>query len=139
MDFLRDISKNHEALKKRIHNFRLPLSPFYLKVAQMVYFTIPIVIGYQIMEWTTSKSIQNLGASGELMKKSAADKGNKLDAYSTGTSGQNLALQSLLNSYKPTEGSSQEQLRVQLSANSLTRLVKRYSFNQGDKSSKAYY
>ena len=108
MDFLRDISKNHEALKKRIHNFRLPLSPFYLKVAQMVYFTIPIVIGYQIMEWTTSKSIQNLGASGELMKKSAADKGNKLDAYSTGTSGQNLALQSLLNSYKPTEGSSQE-------------------------------
>ena len=108
MDFLRDISKNHEALKKRIHNFRIPLSPFYLKVAQVVYFTIPIVIGYQIMDWTTRKSIQNLGASGELMKKSAADKGNKLDAYSTGTSGQNLALQSLLNSHRPTEDSNRE-------------------------------
>ena len=73
-----------------------------------VYFTIPIVIGYQIMDWTTRKSIQNLGASGELMKKSAADKGNKLDAYSTGTSGQNLALQSLLNSHRPTEDSNRE-------------------------------
>lgn len=103
MEFLRSIPSRHEALKKRIHGFRYPLSPFYLKVAQVVYFTIPVVIGYYIMEWSTAQSVKNLGEHGELMRKKAAEKGNSLQAFSSGTTGQNLALQSLLNSHKPTD------------------------------------
>jgi hypothetical protein len=103
LEFLKSIPARHEALKKRIHNFRYPLSPFYLKVVQVVYFTIPVVIGYYIMEWSTAQSVKNLGAKGELMKQKAADQGNRLDAFSSGTSGQNLALQSLLNAHKPAE------------------------------------
>lgn len=53
------------------------------------------------MEWSTAQSVKNLGVKGELMKQKAADQGNRLDAFSSGTSGQNLALQSLLNSHKP--------------------------------------
>lgn len=100
MDFMKSIPARHEALKKRIHNFKYPLSPFYLKVVQGVYFTIPIVIGYYIMEWSTAQSVKNLGARGELMKQKAALQGTKLDEFKGETSGQNQALQSLLNSHK---------------------------------------
>ena len=100
MDFMKSIPARHEALKKRIHNFKYPLSPFYLKVVQGVYFTIPIVIGYYIMEWSTAQSVNNLGARGELMKQKAALQGTKLDEFKGETSGQNQALQSLLNSHK---------------------------------------
>ena len=55
------------------------------------------------MEWSTAQSVKNLGAKGELMKQKAADQGNRLDAFSSGTTGQNLALQSLLNAHKPAE------------------------------------
>ena len=31
----------------------------------VVYFSIPLISGYYVMEWAKSKSVQNLGANGE--------------------------------------------------------------------------
>ena len=97
MEFLRSIPERHTALKKRIHAFRYPLSPFYLKIAQVVYISVPIVIGYGIMEWTTGQAKKNLGDKGQLMKKNSD---NATKQYNEGTSGQNVALQSVLDYHK---------------------------------------
>jgi hypothetical protein len=50
MDFFRNISRKHEELKKKIHSFRIPLSPRGQKIMGFVYFTIPIIAGYYIMQ-----------------------------------------------------------------------------------------
>jgi hypothetical protein len=47
---LKDLREKHENLKKRIHAFRLPLSPTGQKVMGFVYFTIPVIVGYYIMQ-----------------------------------------------------------------------------------------
>lgn len=60
------------------------------------------------MEWSTAQSVKNLGERGELMKQKASGRGSSLDEYKGGTSGQNLALQSLLNSHKPAEIATKE-------------------------------
>lgn len=48
--YLKDLREKHENLKKRIHAFRLPLSPTGQKVMGFVYFTIPVIVGYYIMQ-----------------------------------------------------------------------------------------
>ena len=63
--FLRDISARHERLKERIHAFRLPLSPTGQKIMGLVYFCIPIIGGYYIMQAAIAQSYHNLGARGE--------------------------------------------------------------------------
>jgi len=60
MQFLRDIQEKHERLKKRIHSFRLPLSPTGQRIMGFIYFTIPIIIGYNIMQVAISRSEVNL-------------------------------------------------------------------------------
>ena len=50
MRYLKDLREKHENLKKRIHAFRLPLSPAGQKVMGFVYFTIPVIVGYYIMQ-----------------------------------------------------------------------------------------
>jgi hypothetical protein len=50
MRYLKDLREKHENLKKRIHAFRLPLSPTGQKVMGFVYFTIPVIVGYYIMQ-----------------------------------------------------------------------------------------
>lgn len=50
MEYLRELSRRHEALKKRIHAFRIPLSPTGRRLMGLVYFSIPIIAGYFIME-----------------------------------------------------------------------------------------
>ena len=38
------------SLKQRIHNFKIPLSPRGLRIARIVYFTAPIVVGVIVMQ-----------------------------------------------------------------------------------------
>ncbi len=50
MGFFSDLSERHEALKKRIHAFRIPLSPRNRRIMEVVYFSIPLIAGYFIMQ-----------------------------------------------------------------------------------------
>jgi hypothetical protein len=50
VDFFKDVSRRHEELKKRIHAFRIPLSPAGQRVMGLVYFSIPVIGGYYIMQ-----------------------------------------------------------------------------------------
>jgi hypothetical protein len=60
LDFLRKIGSEHEKLKKRIHAFRIPLSPTGQNVMKCVYFSIPLILGYFIMDFAQQKSVENL-------------------------------------------------------------------------------
>ena len=44
------------SLKERIHNFRIPLGPGGRAVAGIIYFSVPLVIGLQIMDWANEKA-----------------------------------------------------------------------------------
>ncbi len=57
--FFKKFSERHEALKERIHNFRMPLSPMGVRIMKVVYFTIPIVGGYYIMQVAIGYSDRN--------------------------------------------------------------------------------
>ena len=59
-EFLSKFSENHDKLKKRIHAFRIPLSPTGRRIMGFVYFAIPMLVGYQIMTWTNSTASNNL-------------------------------------------------------------------------------
>lgn len=54
MEFLKELSRRHEALKKRIHSFRIPLSPTGQRAMGFIYFCIPVVGGYFLMQVITS-------------------------------------------------------------------------------------
>ena len=77
LSFLRSISARHNALKERIHAFRIPLSPAGQKFMGFVYFTIPVIGGYYIMQWAQNKSIENIGAKGEKLEFSLEAQRNK--------------------------------------------------------------
>ena len=57
--FFKSFSERHEALKERIHNFRMPLSPMGVRIMKVVYFAIPIVGGWYIMQAANSYSDRN--------------------------------------------------------------------------------
>jgi hypothetical protein len=58
----------HERLKKRIHAFRLPIASRWGRAAMgCVYFTVPLVAGYFIMQATNGVRESNLGQHGELL------------------------------------------------------------------------
>ena len=42
------------SLKQRIHAFKIPLSPRGIRIARVVYFTVPIVVGVGVMQFTTA-------------------------------------------------------------------------------------
>lgn len=48
--FWQNLHENHEHLKRKIHGFRIPLSSNGQRVMKVIYFSIPIVVGYFIME-----------------------------------------------------------------------------------------
>lgn len=48
MEWLRDIGRRHEAVKKKIHSFRYPLGPTGQFIMKIVYGCIPLVFGYYI-------------------------------------------------------------------------------------------
>lgn len=49
MGFFSDLSEKHEKLKKKIHSFRIPLSPRGRQFMGFVYFWIPIIGGIVLM------------------------------------------------------------------------------------------
>ena len=59
MEFLRKLSASHERLKEKIHAFRLPLSPMGVRVMKVVYFSIPMISGYYIMQAAIGYSDRN--------------------------------------------------------------------------------
>ena len=70
MGVFQDISAAHERLKKRIHAFRMPLSPTVYRIAMFCYFTIPIVGGYFLMQYTNRQRDANLGRDGSRLAES---------------------------------------------------------------------
>ncbi len=50
MDFFRKVSASHSRLKERIHSFRIPLSPTGQRFMGVVYFFIPVIAGYFLMQ-----------------------------------------------------------------------------------------
>mmetsp|Transcript_24076 Transcript_24076/g.75795 ORF Transcript_24076/g.75795 Transcript_24076/m.75795 type:complete len:117 (-) Transcript_24076:330-680(-) len=67
-DMLRDLHRRHEELKYRIHNYRLPLSPAGQRFMGFVYFCIPVVGGYYLMQWALEKSEENIGKNGAKLR-----------------------------------------------------------------------
>jgi len=78
--FLRFLSTRHTALKERIHAFRIPLPPAGQKIMGFVYFSIPVIGGYHIMQWAISQSAANLGAQGEKLSASNAADQHRLQS-----------------------------------------------------------
>ena len=92
--FIRDLSERHERLKSRIHSFRIPLSPNGQRAMSIVYFCVPVVCGYYIMQAVIEQSHKNLGVNGEKLLS------NNTVSISKDTNDQNRALQVILNSHK---------------------------------------
>ncbi|TDH66731.1 hypothetical protein CCR75_003370 [Bremia lactucae] len=59
MEFMRKLGERHEALKKRIHGTRIPLSKNKKRFMGLVYFTTPIIGGYYVMKWAESCADKN--------------------------------------------------------------------------------
>lgn len=68
----------HRRFVKRVHAFRIPLSPAGQRVAQVVYFSLPVIGGYFIMDWATSKAREEIEFGGG---------GDRSDRSSSGGSG----------------------------------------------------
>ena len=101
MDFIKDLSARHERLKKRIHSFRIPLGPFGQRVMGVVYFSIPLILGYYIMEATTNQSKKNNNL--DSLKR---DPNKAMDKE---VQQQNHALQLLLDHHKKSKENSKNQ------------------------------
>ena len=77
-EWLQRLGQKHEDLKKRIHSFRMPLSPLGQRVMGLVYFSIPVVGGYFVMQMAIGRAEVNLEKSKEKMLKSnSASKQNE--------------------------------------------------------------
>jgi hypothetical protein len=69
MEFLKNLHERHERLKHAVHHgWRYPLSPWGQKVMGFVYFCIPVVGGYYVMQWAISKSHESIGVKGEKLR-----------------------------------------------------------------------
>ncbi|CAB9518005.1 expressed unknown protein [Seminavis robusta] len=61
--------RRHERLKNYVHNgFRYPLPPWGRAVMGFVYFTLPVIGGYHVMQWAISKSHEEIGERGEKLR-----------------------------------------------------------------------
>lgn len=59
----------HARLKSRIHSFKMPIrSRAGLAAVKVVYFTVPCLIGWAMLEWTNTVREENLGANGEKLR-----------------------------------------------------------------------
>ena len=72
------LSERHEALKERIHNFRLPLSPMGVRIMKVIYFTVPIIGGWYIMQAAIGYSDRNTAPLLKAQREKALAKKNKL-------------------------------------------------------------
>lgn len=66
MEAFRTLRQQHERLKTYIHTaFRYPLPPAGRTFMGFVYFTIPVIGGWYVMQWAISKSHDSIGIHGE--------------------------------------------------------------------------
>ncbi|CAM9172153.1 unnamed protein product [Choristocarpus tenellus] len=80
MGLLGDLREKHEVLKARIHAFRIPLSPRGQLVMSIVYFSIPVVGGYYLMQWAQSRAHVNLREAKIVPENSGSDIGRRVDS-----------------------------------------------------------
>ena len=67
-DGLCTLHQRHERIKTAVHTaWRFPLPPAGRAVMGLVYFTIPVVGGWYVMQWAISKSHDSIGERGELL------------------------------------------------------------------------
>ena len=63
---LRTLHEKHENLKRIVHTgWRYPLPKWGQFAMGCVYFTIPVVGGWFVMQWAISKSVVEIGERGE--------------------------------------------------------------------------
>mmetsp|Transcript_16218 Transcript_16218/g.34275 ORF Transcript_16218/g.34275 Transcript_16218/m.34275 type:complete len:140 (-) Transcript_16218:223-642(-) len=76
---LRSIHERHEKIKHTVHTaWRYPLPKWGQYAMGCVYFTVPIVGGWCVMQWAISKSVDEIGARGEKLRhKQLQGYGNK--------------------------------------------------------------
>ena len=68
MSKLEQLIAAHARLKHRIHSFRVPIQSKYgIFGMGCIYFSIPVVAGYFVMEFTNQRAKANLGEKGELL------------------------------------------------------------------------
>ena len=72
---------------------RMPLSPMGRRFMGLVYFTIPIVLGYCIMDYANSQALKNIGKRGENIESSS-------ESIQKATLAQKAALQKVLDDIK---------------------------------------
>jgi hypothetical protein len=65
---LHALRQRHERIKKTVHTaWRYPLPPAGQAFMGLVYFSIPVVGGWYVMQWAISKSHQSIGEKGEYL------------------------------------------------------------------------
>jgi hypothetical protein len=61
-----EFHKRHEHVKNYVHNgFRYPLPPWGRTIMGFVYFSLPVIGGYHVMQWAISKSHEEIGERGK--------------------------------------------------------------------------
>ena len=87
MSWLRKLSARHERIKEFIHDgFRYPLPKYGQYFMGFVYFSIPVISGWYVMQWAISKSHQSIGYYGEnLPSKSVQGVGDQRPVVRTRT------------------------------------------------------
>jgi hypothetical protein len=74
---MNEILRRHEELKKRIHNFRIPLSVTGQRIMSLVYMSIPVIAGYFVMQYTIKISERNIGLQGSKLSDKYSHDDNK--------------------------------------------------------------
>lgn len=68
-DAARQFSQKHEKIKRYVHTaWRVPLPKWGQALMACVYFSVPIVGGWQVMQWAISKSHESIGERGEKLR-----------------------------------------------------------------------
>ena len=66
LDFLHRLHVRHERLKTSIHEgWRYPLPPWGRAVMGCLYFSLPVIGGWHVMQWAIGKSHASIGRNGE--------------------------------------------------------------------------
>ena len=71
MDFFKDIGEKHEKLKKRIHNFRIPLKPWQRALVLPFYIGIGAVLPAYLAWGYISRAQEKLLAEGGALNRDA--------------------------------------------------------------------
>mmetsp|Transcript_25898 Transcript_25898/g.38366 ORF Transcript_25898/g.38366 Transcript_25898/m.38366 type:complete len:144 (+) Transcript_25898:175-606(+) len=68
-DAARNFSERHERVKKYVHTaWRMPLPKWGQFAMGCVYFSVPVVGGWQVMQWAIGKAHKSIGPKGEYLE-----------------------------------------------------------------------